>query len=93
MEQSGLRRSCASERDFAISQARALNLLLERGVVEEAELKKIDKEARAVVEKAVEEAKDREMRADVSYAGTNPVILRGLGLEEVHHFEPLHMRE
>ncbi|NXD32448.1 ODPA dehydrogenase, partial [Spelaeornis formosus] len=33
------------------------NLLLEWGVVEEAELKKIDKEARAVVEKAVEEAK------------------------------------
>ncbi|GJN94597.1 hypothetical protein Rhopal_007680-T1 [Rhodotorula paludigena] len=69
------------------------NLLLEWGVVEEAELKKIDKEARAVVEKAVEEAKaspepaqDREMWTDVYYAGTNPMFLRGREREEVHHF-------
>ncbi|TNY21452.1 pyruvate dehydrogenase e1 component alpha subunit [Rhodotorula diobovata] len=69
------------------------NLMLEWGVVEEAELKKIDKDARAVVEKAVAEAKsspepslETTLWSDVYYRGTNPMWLRGREREEVHHF-------
>lgn len=66
------------------------NLMLEWGVVEEAELKKIDKDARAVVEKAVAEAKsspepslETTLWSDVYYRGTNPMWLRGREREEV----------
>jgi len=66
------------------------NLMLEWGVVEEAELKKIDKDARAVVEKAVAEAKsspepslETTLWSDVYYKGTNPMWLRGREREEV----------
>ncbi|GAA6030534.1 hypothetical protein JCM8097_006193 [Rhodosporidiobolus ruineniae] len=69
------------------------NLLLEWGVAEEADLKKIDKEARAVVEKAVEEAKkspeptrEKELWADIYYKGTNPMWMRGREREELHVF-------
>ncbi|GAA6003943.1 uncharacterized protein JCM10292_000617 [Rhodotorula paludigena] len=66
----------------------------------EVEREKLEKEARAVVEKAVEEAKaspepaqDREMWTDVYYAGTNPMFLPGRKREEVHHSRPLRMQE
>ncbi|GAA5886980.1 hypothetical protein JCM6882_009405 [Rhodosporidiobolus microsporus] len=69
------------------------NLLLEWNVVEEAELKRIDKEARAEVERAVEEAKkspepdrDSVMWQDIYYNGTNPKWMRGREREEIHHF-------
>ncbi|POY72964.1 hypothetical protein BMF94_3950 [Rhodotorula taiwanensis] len=65
------------------------NLLLEWNVIPEAELKKIDKEARAEVEVAVEEAKkspepaqDKDMWTDIYYKGTNPMWLRGREREE-----------
>jgi len=65
------------------------NLLLEWGVVEEAELKRIDKEARAIVEKAVAEAKsspepslEKTLWEDIYYKGTNPMWLRGREREE-----------
>lgn len=68
------------------------NLLLEWNVIPEAELKKIDKEARAEVEKAVEEAKKSPepaqdgMHKDVYYRGTNPMFLRGREREELYQF-------
>ncbi|GAA5988643.1 hypothetical protein JCM10908_003652 [Rhodotorula pacifica] len=69
------------------------NLLLEWNVIPEADLKKIDKDARAEVEKAVEEAKkspepaqDKDMWTDIYYKGTNPMWLRGREREEIHHF-------
>ncbi|POY72965.1 putative Pyruvate dehydrogenase (acetyl-transferring), partial [Rhodotorula taiwanensis] len=59
------------------------NLLLEWNVIPEAELKKIDKEARAEVEVAVEEAKKSpEPAPDIYYKGTNPMWLRGREREE-----------
>ncbi|GAA5848060.1 hypothetical protein JCM11251_001213, partial [Rhodosporidiobolus azoricus] len=70
------------------------NLMLEWGVVEEAELKKIDKEARAEVERAVEEAKkspepgEKVFKGDVYYNGTNPPFLRGREREELYKFGP-----
>ncbi|BGP52423.1 alpha subunit of pyruvate dehydrogenase [Rhodotorula kratochvilovae] len=70
------------------------NLLLEWGVVEEAQLKKIDKDARAVVEQAVAEAKaspepslTNTLWRDIYYKGTNPMWLRGREREEIHHFD------
>ncbi|GAA5967495.1 hypothetical protein JCM21900_000386 [Sporobolomyces salmonicolor] len=69
------------------------NLLLEWNVISEAELKKIDKEARSEVEVAVEEAKkspepaqDKDMWTDIYYRGTNPMYMRGREREEIHHF-------
>ncbi|GAA5977466.1 hypothetical protein JCM11641_000972 [Rhodosporidiobolus odoratus] len=69
------------------------NSLLEWGVISEAELKKIDKEARAEVEKAVEEAKkspepsrEEVLYSDIYYPGTNPTWMRGREREEVHTF-------
>ncbi|SCZ96015.1 BZ3500_MvSof-1268-A1-R1_Chr8-1g09947 [Microbotryum saponariae] len=77
------------------------NNILEWGVVEESELKKIDKDARKEVEVAVEEAKkspepsqDQELWTDrwmyrlaVYYKGTNPMYMRGREREEIHHFD------
>ncbi|SCV67236.1 BQ2448_5882 [Microbotryum intermedium] len=69
------------------------NNILEWGVVEESELKKIDKDARKEVEVAVEEAKkspepsqDKELWTDIYYKGTNPKYMRGREREEIHHF-------
>ncbi|BGP21067.1 hypothetical protein JCM10213_007585 [Rhodosporidiobolus nylandii] len=69
------------------------NMILEWGVATEAELKKIDKEARAEVEKAVEEAKkspepsqEKDMWTDIYYKGTNPMWMRGREREEIHTF-------
>lgn len=66
------------------------NNILEWGVVEESELKAIDKAARSEVEKAVDEAKkspepaqDKDMWTDIYYKGTNPMYMRGREREEV----------
>ncbi|KAM0787209.1 hypothetical protein ACM66B_006448 [Microbotryomycetes sp. NB124-2] len=68
-------------------------IILDWGVVEESELKKIDKDARTEVEKAVEEAKaspepsqEKDMWTDIYYKGTNPMYMRGREREELHHF-------
>ncbi|ORY44275.1 dehydrogenase E1 component-domain-containing protein [Leucosporidium creatinivorum] len=70
------------------------NNILEWGVVEESELKAIDKEARHEVEIAVEEAKkspeprqDVDMWTDIYYKGTAPMYMRGREREEIHHFK------
>ncbi|KAJ1992841.1 alpha subunit of pyruvate dehydrogenase [Dimargaris cristalligena] len=66
--------------------------LLEHNVIDEAGLKKIDKEARARVDEAVQEAKastlpDDSMLWNGIYAkGSEPATLRGRDAEEVHHF-------
>lgn len=64
--------------------------ILEWNVVEESELKAIDKEARHEVEIAVEEAKkspepsqEVDMWTDIYYKGTNPKYMRGREREEV----------
>lgn len=69
------------------------NNILEWGVMEESELKAIDKAARHEVEVAVEEAKkspepDQEvdMYTDIYYKGTAPQYLRGREREEVRFF-------
>ncbi|KAH9816765.1 dehydrogenase E1 component-domain-containing protein [Melampsora americana] len=69
------------------------NRILEAGVVEEAELKKIDKAAKIEVDQAVEEAKkspepdpSKDMWTDVYFKGTAPRWLRGREKEEVHHY-------
>merc|ERR1711939_510221 len=70
-------------------------LMLEWGVVDEATLKKIDKDARTEVEKEVEAAKkspepsqDKDMWTDIYYKGTAPAYMRGREREEIHHFKP-----
>ncbi|GAA5908489.1 hypothetical protein JCM5296_004774 [Sporobolomyces johnsonii] len=68
------------------------NLLLEWKVISEADLKKIDKDARTEVEVAVEEAKkspepaQSAMHDDVYFRGTNPMWLRGREREELYIF-------
>ncbi|KAG0150533.1 hypothetical protein CROQUDRAFT_652122 [Cronartium quercuum f. sp. fusiforme G11] len=71
------------------------NRLLESGVVEESELKQIDKAAKAEVDVAVEEAKKspepdpkKDMWTDVYFKGTAPRSLRGREKEEVHYYSP-----
>jgi len=66
------------------------NMLLEWNVISESELKKIDKDARSEVEKAVEEAKaspepkqGADLWTDIYYQGTNPMYMRGREREEV----------
>lgn len=66
------------------------NNILEWGVVEESELKSIDKEARHEVEVAVEEAKkspepsqETDMWTDIYYKGTAPMYMRGRESQEV----------
>ncbi|KAI0045370.1 pyruvate dehydrogenase e1 component alpha subunit [Auriscalpium vulgare] len=64
----------------------------EWGVATADELKKIDKEAKAVVDAAVEEAKAspepllKDLWSDVYYPGTEPEYLRGREREEVHYY-------
>ncbi|KAA1469190.1 pyruvate dehydrogenase e1 component alpha subunit [Dentipellis sp. KUC8613] len=64
----------------------------EWGVATEEELKKIDKEAKATVDKAVEEAKAspepliEDLWTDIYYKGTEPPHMRGREREEVHHY-------
>ncbi|CAL1705505.1 unnamed protein product [Somion occarium] len=61
----------------------------EWGLASEGELKKLDKEAKAEVDKAVEEAKaspfpePKDLWKNVYYAGTEPAYLRGREREEV----------
>lgn len=55
-------------------------------------LQKLDKEAKAEVDQAVEEAKaspqplEKDLWTDVYYKGTEPPFLRGREREEVHYF-------
>jgi len=62
------------------------------GLASEDELKKIDRDAKAEVEKAVEEAKAsaepelKDLWTDIYYKGTEPQSMRGREREEVHHF-------
>ncbi|PWN44656.1 putative PDA1-pyruvate dehydrogenase alpha chain precursor [Ceraceosorus guamensis] len=66
--------------------------ILEWGVVDEASLKKIDKEAKEEVDQAVEEAKQspepdaKELWTDIYYKGTEPDWMRGRTLDEIHRF-------
>ncbi|KAF5324017.1 hypothetical protein D9611_008443 [Ephemerocybe angulata] len=66
--------------------------LEEWGVATEQELKPIDKEAKATVDKVVEEAKAspeppvEDLWKDVYYKGTEPKFLRGREREEGHRF-------
>ena len=61
----------------------------EWGIAHEEELKAIDKEAKATVDKAVEEAKASPEPSldlawtDIYYAGTEPPVMRGREREEV----------
>ncbi|KAA1067917.1 alpha subunit of pyruvate dehydrogenase [Puccinia graminis f. sp. tritici] len=71
------------------------NRLLEWNVIEEAELKAIDKQAKAEVDVAVEEAKkspepnpETDMWTDIYYKGTAPKWMRGREKEEVHRYKP-----
>jgi len=62
------------------------------GVVSEDELKRIDKQAKAVVDQAVEEAKAspepelKDLWTDIYYKGTEPSYMRGREREEVHYY-------
>lgn len=64
----------------------------EWGLATEQELKLLDKEAKAEVDEAVEEAKaspEPELGAlwtDIYYKGTEPAVMRGREREEVHHY-------
>lgn len=64
----------------------------EWGLASEEDLKKLDKEAKAEVDQAVEEAKaspvpiESDLWKDVYYKGTEPEYLRGREREEVHYF-------
>ncbi|MBW0551035.1 hypothetical protein O181_090750 [Austropuccinia psidii MF-1] len=71
------------------------NRLIEWGVISEAELKAIDKEAKAEVDIAVEEAKNspepdpkKDMWTDIYFKGTAPKFMRGREKEEVHWYSP-----
>ena len=67
--------------------------ILEWGVASEEDLKKIDKNAKAEVDQAVEEAKAspepsmEDFWSDVYYAGTEPAYLRGREPEEGHYYD------
>ncbi|KAH8099498.1 mitochondrial pyruvate dehydrogenase E1 component beta subunit [Cristinia sonorae] len=64
----------------------------EWGLATEEDLKKIDKEAKAVVDAAVEEAKaspeplEKDLWTDIYYKGTEPPFMRGREREEIHHY-------
>ncbi|KAJ2925929.1 hypothetical protein H1R20_g11168, partial [Candolleomyces eurysporus] len=66
--------------------------LEEWGVATEQELKALDKEAKVVVDKAVEEAKAspeplvKDLWSDIYFKGTEPPVMRGREREEVHHY-------
>ena len=68
--------------------------LLDWGIIEEEELKKIDKEIRKSVDQAVEEAKaspepeaGEEMWRDIYFSGTAPPSMRGREAEEIHYYK------
>jgi pyruvate dehydrogenase E1 component alpha subunit len=72
---------------------RGLQYYLEEwGVATEQELKAMDKEAKAEVDKAVEEAKAspepdvKDLWTDIYYQGTAPPYMRGREREEVHYY-------
>jgi pyruvate dehydrogenase E1 component alpha subunit len=62
------------------------------GLATEEDLKKLDKEAKETVDKAVEEAKAspepelKELWTDIYYKGTEPPYMRGREREEVHYY-------
>jgi len=62
------------------------------GVTTEEELKRIDKQAKAQVDQAVEEAKAspepelKDLWTDIYYKGTEPSYMRGREREEVHYY-------
>ncbi|KAF5323762.1 hypothetical protein D9619_012890 [Psilocybe cf. subviscida] len=64
----------------------------EWGLATEQELKQIDKQAKAEVDAAVEEAKAspepliKDLWTDIYYKGTEPPSMRGREREEVHHY-------
>lgn len=64
----------------------------EWGLATEQELKGLDKEAKAEVDEAVEEAKKspepeiKDLWTDIYYKGTEPPFMRGREREEVHHY-------
>jgi len=64
----------------------------EWGLATEQELKQIDKDAKAEVDKAVEEAKAspepevKDLWTDIYYKGTEPSFMRGREREEVHYY-------
>jgi len=64
----------------------------EWGLATEQELKLLDKEAKAEVDAAVEEAKTspepllKDLWTDIYYKGTEPPFMRGREREEVHHY-------
>ncbi|EIN06979.1 mitochondrial pyruvate dehydrogenase E1 component beta subunit [Punctularia strigosozonata HHB-11173 SS5] len=64
----------------------------EWGLATEDDLKKIDKEAKATVDKSVEEAKASpepplsDLWTDIYYKGTEPPFMRGREREEVHYY-------
>ncbi|SJL09729.1 probable PDA1-pyruvate dehydrogenase (lipoamide) alpha chain precursor [Armillaria ostoyae] len=64
----------------------------EWGLATEQELKQIDKDAKAEIDAAVEEAKlspepdEKELWTSIYYAGTEPPFMRGREREEVHHY-------
>ncbi|KDQ16337.1 hypothetical protein BOTBODRAFT_31027 [Botryobasidium botryosum FD-172 SS1] len=64
----------------------------EWGVASEADLKAIDKQVKAEVDAAVEEAKAspepeaKDLWTDIYYPGTGPASMRGREREEVHHY-------
>ncbi|CAA7270630.1 unnamed protein product [Cyclocybe aegerita] len=68
------------------------NYLQEWGLASEQELKQLDKEAKAAVDSAVEEAKRspepgvEELWRDVYFGGTEPAVGRGREREEVHRY-------
>ncbi|KZV85113.1 hypothetical protein EXIGLDRAFT_775873 [Exidia glandulosa HHB12029] len=63
------------------------------GLATEEELKAIEKEAKAEVDEAVEEAKasawpqEKDLWTDVYYKGTEPPFLRGRERDEVHYYQ------
>ncbi|KAG1756870.1 mitochondrial pyruvate dehydrogenase E1 component beta subunit [Suillus paluster] len=64
----------------------------EWGLATEQELKQLDKDAKAEVDQAVEEAKQspepvaKDLWTDIYYKGTEPVSMRGREREEVHYY-------
>jgi pyruvate dehydrogenase E1 component alpha subunit len=64
----------------------------EWGLSSEQDLKQLDKDAKAEVDAAVEEAKaspeplEKDLWTDIYYKGTEPAYMRGREREEVHHY-------
>lgn len=64
----------------------------EWGVASEQELKALDKEAKAEVDGAVEEAKTspeptaEDLWTDIYFKGSEPLVMRGREREEVHRY-------